>query len=382
MPSVNSPHSMNNIFALRVRLFKILPTGVAKLRQSLRLLNILLLPTMALIMTACHDEPHFDNDPLGNFDALAHIIDTRYCFLNEKDIDWQEITSRYRKRISPNLTEIQTFAICAQMLDELKDGHVNLSSRFNTSYYRKWWTDYPQNFNMRTLEENYLNFEWQTTSGMIYKVIEGDIGYIYYPSFSYTVSESALDYILISMWNCRAIIFDIRDNGGGQLTNVSTIAGRFINDKTIGGYIYHKTGPGHSDFSKPYPVEYSPTKGHLHWDRPVYILTNRSCFSSANDFVAVMKEIPTVKIVGAKTGGGGGLPFTSELPYGWAIRFSACPLTDAHGVSIEDGIDPTPGYECTSSDTQLADGIDAILDFAIRAAKQDAPDPDTNSPKK
>ena len=46
------------------------------------------------------------------------------------------------------------------MLDELKDGHVNLSSSFNTSYYRRWWSDYPQDFNFRTLQQYYLGFDY------------------------------------------------------------------------------------------------------------------------------------------------------------------------------------------------------------------------------
>ena len=44
---------------------------------------------------------------------------------------------------------------------------------------------------------------------------------------------------------------------------------------------------------------------------------------------------------------------------------SASPMTDAHGNSIEDGIDPTPGYEVHAPASELAAGRDAILDKAI-----------------
>ncbi|MDE7381081.1 MAG: S41 family peptidase [Muribaculaceae bacterium] len=317
-----------------------------------------------LSLSGCHDEPDFSNTPSGNLKALSHIIATRYCFLEEKGVDWDRITEEHLKLLSPNTTDRELFKICADMLATLKDGHVNLSSRFNTSYYRKWWTDYPQNFNLRTLEENYLNFEWNTTSGMYYKILNDDFGYIYYPSFSYSISETSLNYIFAHFYKCKALIIDIRDNGGGQLTNVNTLVGRFINQPFVGGYLSHKTGPGISDFSEPYPVTYKPSpEGAILWERPVYILTNRSCFSAANNFVAVMKDLPQVTIVGGRTGGGGGMPFSSELPNGWSVRFSACPMTDANGNSIENGIDPD--IIRGGSEEEYASGNDPILDYVL-----------------
>lgn len=340
----------------------------------------ILMALMGFFTVACHDEPQYNDTIYGNFDALADIIDRHYCFFADKDIDWQEVTARYRDLIDDKTTYIDLFFICSQMLDELKDGHVNLSSRFSVSYYRNWWSDYPQDFNLRTLEEYYLGFNWMTTSGMMYKQLPGEIAYIYYPSFSSTISETALDYVLAILANSRGLIIDIRDNGGGALTNINTLVSRFITKKFTGGYILHKTGPGHNDFSEPYPVEYEPAEyGRVQWLRDIVVLTNRSCFSAANNFVSVMKELPNVRIVGAKTGGGGGLPFTSELPIGWSIRFSACPLLDAKGNNIENGIDPTPGCEVHCTEEELAQGKDAILDFAIDLLKDnELPNPPKN----
>ena len=332
--------------------------------------SIFLLAIFSLLVCSCHDEPEYKDDIKGNFDALADIMDAHYCFFKDKDIDWQSVVAKYREQITEETTSFELFFLCAQMLDELKDGHVNLASRYSTSYYRRWWSDYPQDFNIRTLEEYYLEFNWLSTSGIIYKQLPGEIAYIYYPSFSSTISETSLDYILAILANSRGLIIDIRDNGGGALTNINTLVGRFIEEPYIGGYIMHKTGPGHDDFSEPYPMKYEPApSGRVKWSGDIVVLTNRSCFSAANNFVSVMKGLPNVKIVGAKTGGGGGLPFTSELPIGWSIRFSACPILDAEGNEIENGIDPSPGCEVHASDEELAEGRDAILDFAIDLLK-------------
>ena len=331
------------------------------------ILSSILLP---LLLSSCHDAPEYKNNLYGNFDALADIIDTRYCFFEDKEINWKETVSRYRSLISEETTDLDLFFICASLLEELQDGHVNLSSRFATSYYRAWWSDYPQDFNMRTLEEYYLEFNWMSTSGIIYKQLPGEIAYMYYPSFSNVISELSLDYILAILYNSRGLIIDIRDNGGGMLTNINTLVGRFIENPIIGGYIMHKTGPGHDDFSEPYKMTFEPAaEGHIKWPGQIVVLTNRSCFSAANNFVSVMKSLPNVTIVGARTGGGGGMPFSSELPNGWGVRFSACPILNADFEVIENGIDPSPGCEVHASEEELAQGKDAILDFAIDLLK-------------
>lgn len=101
------------------------------------------------------------------------------------------------------------------------------------------------------------------------------------------------------------------------------------------------------------------------WTKPVAVLTNRSTFSAANNFVSVMQYLPQVKIVGARTGGGSGMPFSSELPCGWSVRFSACSVLDAKGKTTEFGIDPSPGCEIDLDPVQALDGKDTMLEFAI-----------------
>lgn len=329
-----------------------------------------MLPWVLIFMfmvSACHESPEYKDDAYGNFDALWQVVDQRYCFFEEKGIDWDSVGREYRSRITDKTNSLELFDICASMLDELRDGHVNLTSSFNTSYYRKWWSDYPQDFNLRTVQQYYLDFDYYTTCGISYKMLLPDsIGYMYYPSFSYTVGETNLDYILAILHKAKGLILDIRDNGGGNLTNINTLVSRFIDRKITGGYICHKTGPGHNDFSKPYPVEYEPAEeGRIVYWGPVVLLTNRSCFSAANDFTSVMKSLPNVVVAGAKTGGGGGLPFSSEIPNGWAVRFSACPLLNADMESIEGGITPTRHCEVHAPEDELALGKDAIIDFAL-----------------
>ena len=306
--------------------------------------RIALLLTAAVGLTACHDMEEYTDDPRGNFEALWSILDEHYCFFDSKNVDWDKVHDTYSRRISDRMTREELFIVCADMLAELRDGHVNLSAPFNTSYYRAWWSDYPQNFNKRLIEECYFNFNYRQSSGMMYGFLENNIGYIYYESFSSPVGEGNLDYALNFLSTANGLIIDVRDNGGGSLTNVETFVARFIDRPTLVGYISHKTGPGHNDFSEPYAITYLPAEeGRIRWAKPIVVLTNRSTFSAANNFASVMKNLPGVTIVGSVTGGGSGVPFSSELPCGWGIRFSACSMLDALGESTEGGITPSEG---------------------------------------
>ena len=325
-----------------------------------------LISAILMGLTSCHKIEERADDPRGNFEALWSILDEHYCFFREKGVDWDQVHDKYARRIGSEMTREELFIVCADMLDELRDGHVNLSAPFNTSYYRKWWSDYPQNFSKRLIEESYFNFNYRQSSGMMYGLLENNIGYIYYESFSATVGEGNLDYALNFLAAARGLIIDIRDNGGGSLTNVETLVARFIDRPTLVGYISHKTGPGHDDFSEPYAITYNPAgPGRVRWAKPVVVLTNRSTFSAANNFASVMKLLPGVRIAGATTGGGSGMPYSSEIPCGWSVRFSACSMLDANGVSTEGGVTPTEGCAVDMDPQDALNGKDTMLEKAM-----------------
>lgn len=334
-------------------------------RKFFTYLLLLWLP-LASLMTGCHDVEQFPDDPQGNFEQLWQTLDEHYCFFREKGIDWEAVHHDYSQKVKPGMTREELFEVCADMLNELRDGHVNLSASFNTSYYREWWSAYPQNYSARLIEQYYFNFKYRQTGGITYGILPENVGYMHYESFSYTIGEGNLDAILAYLATADALIIDVRDNGGGSMTNVETLVGRFISQRTFVGTIRHKNGPGHDDFSEPFDVYYDPApEGRIMWGKPVVVICNRSTFSAANMFVAVMKCLPNVTIVGAATGGGCGMPFSSELPNGWGIRFSASPMTDPQGRLTEFGVEPTQGCALDMDIEAALSGHDTILDFAI-----------------
>ena len=322
-----------------------------------------------LSATSCIREDVSGNTPEANFESLWKIIDEQYCFLDYKKqeygLDWDQVHETYAKRITPSMGWEALFEVLSEMVAELRDGHVNLTSSLASSQYRQWFDSYPRNFS-DSIQSIYLKKDYNQSSGLTYQILENNIGYIYCSSFSNGIGDGNLDQTLNRLAICDGLIIDVRNNGGGNLTTAQKLAARFTNQKTLVGYMTHKTGKGHSDFSNPYPVYIEPSNG-IRWQKRAVVLTNRRSFSATNDFVNSMKQFPLITIVGDKTGGGSGLPFTSEIPCGWSIRFSASPMLDPQMNQIEFGINPDVKVDMTSEDMQK--GKDTMIEIACKLLK-------------
>ncbi|MCR5159850.1 MAG: S41 family peptidase [Prevotella sp.] len=333
------------------------------MRKYLYFLLLLLLP-------ACVDEEELPDTPQGNFEALWKIVDQHYCFLDYKQheygLNWNAVYNKYKVRIDKDMTSLQLFEVLTQMLAELRDGHVNLSASHDYGRYWSWREDYPANFSDSLLRA-YLGTDYKIASGLSYRILDDNIGYMRYESFSSPIGEGNLDEALTYLILCQGLIIDIRGNGGGDLTNAEKLAARFCQEKTLVGYMQHKTGPGHSEFS-PLEAHYLEPSSNIRWHKPVVVLTNRHVFSAANEFTMYMKTLPQVKVVGDHTGGGAGMPFSSSLPNGWSVRFSAVPTYDARRQSMEFGIDPD--YYVSLQDEDFRRGRDTIIEFARQLLNQ------------
>lgn len=301
-----------------------------------------------------------------NFDALWEIIDTKYCFFDVKNVDWDSVKVAYEKRLPTAKTEMDLFDICADMLNELEDGHVNLYSSFDVSRCRSFYEKYPVNYYSSVVYgERYLTKNYKIAGGFHYQKIANDsVGLIRYDSFSSAFSKQNLGYINHFFADCKGIILDVRSNGGGNADYSKQLASCFFAEKSHVGYIKHKTGNGHNDFSEPQAIYIDPSNQLIDWSKKtVVVLCNRLSYSATNDFLSAVRYAPNVTLVGGISGGGGGIPLSNELPIGWLVRFSAVPTFDRDMNHIEFGIEPDISINCDSSDT--ANGYDAIIEKAI-----------------
>jgi hypothetical protein len=325
--------------------------------------KINLWPIILLFFSSCDqwmipDDPK--DEPIDLFDQLWSDVNERYSFFEHKDIDWQQIGTTYRAKISNNMGTIEFFDVLADMLFELKDGHVNLSTWFDRSRNWEWYQDFPNNYDQNIIDENYLKRDFWI-SGPLQHQFVNDVLYVNYRSFSQNITEASLQVVLDRARQGRGIIIDVRNNGGGSLSNAYTLASGFADSTVVVARQRIKNGPGINDFSSWEDIKV--TAGESVYKGPVVVLTNRRSYSATTFFAQMMKVLPRALIVGDQTGGGGGIPVSGELSNGWTYRFSTTQSTDLDGRQIEDGV--LPDVRSDLNPASLENGEDNIISTAI-----------------
>jgi len=307
--------------------------------------NILILITFVFLFTSC-SKVVFDSDledlsPTANFDYLWSECDEKFSFFNVKDIDWNEVKTRYSNMIDEDMSQDSLFNVLGRMVNELKDDHSNLISNTNVSFFGLS-NSFQDNFDWRIITDNYLGTNYYSTGPFRHDFLDnGEIGYIRFSSFTGTVNSTNLDFIFERYKDTKGLILDLRENGGGVANDIFQILGRFVENETLVYYSRIKNGPGHDDFTEPEAAMVSPYDG-IRYTNKVMVLTDRGTYSAGSFTSLATKALPNLTLLGDTTGGGLGLPNGGQMPNGWSYRFSVTQaLTiDDLDAQFENGVPP------------------------------------------
>lgn len=322
---------------------------------------------MALLVLSSCEKIIFKKDGAStnakeNFEYLWKEIDTRYAYFDYKSIDWNSLRAVYGAKIYEGMSEDSLFNVMAAMLNELRDGHTNLISPFNVSYFDIELLG-PENIDDRVIKEYYLKGEQVTTGPFVHAFLRNrEIGYIRFRSFPGTVDNVQLDYILNRYKDTKGLIFDIRQNGGGVVNDAYNILGRFISNRTEVYLSQGKKGAAHNDFNEPVTSYLDPI-GSVKYLKKIVVLTDRGTYSSGSFFTLIAKAISTMTVMGDTTGGGLGLPNGGQLPNGWTYRCSITRTLDVNGNNYENGV--PPDTRVIVDKIRLTQGIDDVLEAAM-----------------
>lgn len=301
-----------------------------------------------------------DRSATAVFNDLWKFIDEHYALFEVKNVDWAGVRQRYANLVKNEMSEQELFEVCADMLEELRDGHVSLSSSVRTATYENFYRLFPANFNYAIVEEQYLRANRRTAGAFIYAK-DQDIGYIYVRSFGDAYTDEDLESVFSELADVKGFIIDVRDNSGGTAVNVNRLTSKLLSAKRIVKYELVKSGPGQSQFNPPVPFYLSPSGVII--NKPVVLLTNRKCFSACNDFVSYLKGQVNVTVIGDRTGGGGGVPANFVLVNGWKLQYTSTITWSAQKLPIEEGI--VPDIAINISPIDEANKRDPILERAI-----------------
>jgi retinol-binding protein 3 len=132
------------------------------------------------------------------------------------------------------------------------------------------------------------------------EILPGNLGYVKFDMFADPdvcgpTAIAAMNFLA----HVDAIIFDMRENGGGDPKMVALISSYLFSKPTHLNDLWERKGnETHQYWTLPY------VPGKLLADQPAFVLTSSATFSGAEEFTYNLKNLKRATIIGETTGGG------------------------------------------------------------------------------
>lgn len=169
------------------------------------------------------------------------------------------------------------------------------------------------------------------------RILPHNIGYLKFSAFpDVDVCRSTVESVMKSLRHASAIIFDLRDNRGGDPRMVALMCSYLFDRRTHLNDIYDR----HENTTQEFWTS-SPIAGNTLADKPVYVLTSATTFSGAEEFSNDLKNLKRATLVGETTAGGAYLVqerridehFSIQVPFGRPIN--PITKTDWEGTGVK-----------------------------------------------
>jgi retinol-binding protein 3 len=132
------------------------------------------------------------------------------------------------------------------------------------------------------------------------EILSGNVGYVKFDMFADPevcgpTAVAAMNFLA----NVDAIIFDLRENGGGDPKMIAFISTYLFSEPTHLNDLWERKGDStHQYWTLPY------VPGRRLDEKPAYVLTSKETFSGAEEFSYNLKNLKRATIIGETTGGG------------------------------------------------------------------------------
>ena len=195
------------------------------------------------------------------------------------------------------------------------------------------------------------------------KVLENNIGYIEFSSFDEgTAEEFKNKYEELQKQGITSLVIDLRNNGGGIVSEALKIADYILNKDDVILYEVDKNNKETTEKSTNDPII----------NMPIVILTNGNTASSSEILAGALKDHGKAKVVGEKTYGKGVIQQLLTLPDGSGLKITSEEYLTPNKTKINKiGIEPDEKVELPDSvknvltveekdDTQLQKAIELL----------------------
>lgn len=207
-----------------------------------------------------------------------------------------------------------------------KDGHLRVL--FNPEQIAEMRA---QNPDEDTLQSR-IDYMRQTNYGFReVKILDGNVGYINLTGFNDAAFGGSTAVAAMNMVaNTDALIFDLRQNGGGSPSMIQLISSYLFDAEPVhlNTFYWRPTDSYSQTWTLPH------VEGTRRPDIPVYVLTSGGTFSAAEEFSYNLRNLERATLVGETTGGGahpGGADIATDRFLIWMPRGRAInPITDTN----------------------------------------------------
>jgi len=252
---------------------------------------------------------------VAQFDTVWTRFNDVYPSFAYKHVDWTAQRAQFRPRAQRARSQNELVAVLLEMLRPLRDMHAYLVDPRGEAVPTFRPATQPNfdrvRWEIAMREANYIARPGSIGDGAI-----GGFSYVFVGSWKAPVSDDALDSLLERARYTPGLILDVRSNAGGSDAVALAFASRFTTRSMPASFVQIRTDPRVLDVEMPLKRTIAP-RGLWQYTRPVVILAGRGGYSATESFVAVMRTLPNVTVIGDTTGGASGNPATYPLRNGW-----------------------------------------------------------------
>lgn len=279
-------------------------------------------------------------------------MNLNYVYWSIDSTNWDNIYDKYKFKFSSLNIQDSTDVVKAidyfrEITNRLIDGHFNISINNNllgnTNIYpssdrkqKKLEYHPPFSYNniIKTyLDSGYLSGDYVTTnpqqpnlflmSGTINsKVLYLSCNYFYlyraYTSVDQNGAKSVLqfffDHLQTIPFQIKSVIIDVRNNPGGDLSDLNLLVGHLIDKPLHFGFTRYKSGTGRLDYTPWIDAYVNPQDSSKQSMVPIIVLADNFSASLSETVTMAIHTLPTGVFIGENTWGATG-PFTDNKIY-------------------------------------------------------------------
>lgn len=295
-------------------------------------------------------------------ERLFAAIRDRYSYRDRLGIDWDDLERSSHDSLAGAPHAAALALRVMEVLSAPQDPHISV--RWMDATLPTYQRAVVGNFDPRGLQAMLPKLKRLGRIGLTARTDDG-IGYLLVASFA---REQRDDFDLVlealrGLRDCKALVLDVRTNGGGDEMLARRLAGFFVVEDRV--YAAHRVrdpkAEGGFQDQQERTLRGNPAPDVF--DKPVAVLMGPLNMSSAEAFLLMMKQAPQAVLVGANSYGSSGNPQPHQLLPGLSVMLPSWQALRPDGTCFEgEGITPHMPVEATPE--QLREG-DPVLSEAL-----------------